>query len=80
MLYSAASDHSVAEKGGEGEGIGDCSGEAEITKRVIVNASRIHTKGRGVMLDCMINRLPTPLSCLSQERLISFLEGRSGRL
>lgn len=79
MLYSAASDHSVAEEGG-GERIGDCSGEAEITKRVIVNASRIHTKGRGVMLDCMINILPTPLSCLSQERLISFLEGRSGRL
>lgn len=47
MLYSATSDHSVAEKGGVGgEGIGDCSGEAEITKRVIVNASRIHTKGR----------------------------------
>lgn len=46
MLYSAASDHSVAEKGGGREGIGDCSGEAEITKRVIVNASRIHTKGR----------------------------------
>lgn len=47
MLYSAASDHSVAEKEGVVEGIGDCSGEAEITKRVIVNASRIHTKGRG---------------------------------